>query len=90
MDQPAQELPQVFQDHANVVATAAEHCEEGVALGSLERAAREAAVALHVPDHGFDGAAPSQEPGDGTILSMKMKGSRLPAPDMSACCAIIR
>ena len=59
LDHLAQDGSQVPEDHADVMAAAAEHREQGVALGSLERAAREAAVVLHVPDHRFDGAAPS-------------------------------
>ena len=45
-DQPAQNRPRVPEDHADVVAAAAEHGEEGVALGSFQRTSREAAVVL--------------------------------------------
>ena len=67
-DQPyelAQKDPQVAQDHADVVAAAAQHGEEGVAVRSLERASGQAAIGFHVPDHRLDGTSPSQQFRDG-------------------------
>lgn len=64
--QAEQELLDVAQDHANVVPAAAEHGKDRVAVGSLERASGQAAIGFHVPNHGLDCTAPSQEFSDGS------------------------
>ena len=58
-DQSTQNLPQVPEDHADVVTAAAEDGKDCVAIGSLERTSRQSAVVFHVADHRFYGAAPS-------------------------------
>jgi len=63
-DQSAQKDPQVPEDHADVMAAAAEYGEEGISGGSFQRASRQAAVVLHVSDHRFYRATPPQEFGN--------------------------
>ena len=61
------------QDHADVLSAAAHDRMEHVALGPHERAARQTAVALHVPDHRLDGRpapdVPAQRRGHALPLS---------------------
>ena len=61
------------QDHADVLSTAAHDRMEHVALGPLERAARQTAAALHVPEHRLDGRpaldVPAQRRGRALPLS---------------------
>lgn len=49
------------EDLSDVVDTAAQHREEGVAGGAFQLEAREAAVGFHVADFGFDGAGRAVE-----------------------------
>ena len=49
--------PQPGEDEAEVVADGSEDGVGGVAGGSLEIAASEVALSLHVSDHGLDGGA---------------------------------
>ena len=70
---PLQGIFDPAQDHADVVSAAAHDRMEHVALGPLERAARQTAVALHVPDHRLDGRpapdVPAQRRGHAPPLS---------------------
>ncbi len=50
-----QESPELGKDLAEVVAAAAEDGEDGVAEGSLENAAGEPALGLHVADFKLEG-----------------------------------
>lgn len=52
------------EDHADVMAAAAEDGEEGISGDSFQRASRQAAVILHVSDHRFYRATPPQEFGN--------------------------
>ncbi len=47
--------PQVGEDLADVLAAAAEHGRDRVALRSLQRTPRQTAILFHVPDLGLDG-----------------------------------
>lgn len=64
-DQQTKSIPQVPEDHADVVTTAAEHGEQGVTVGSLQWASRQAAVVFHMADHRLNGASSSQQFRDG-------------------------
>ena len=70
---PFRSLFDPAQDHADVLSAAAHDRMEHVALGPLERAARQTAVALHVPDHRLDGRpapdVPAQRRGHALPLS---------------------
>lgn len=70
-DQLTNNSPQVPEDHADVVTTAAEHGEKSIAIGSFQGASRQSAVVFHVPDHWLYGATAAQKfrdgPGDATL-----------------------
>ena len=53
--------PEVVQDLPDIVAATAQHGEDGIAAQPLEGASCKAAVAFHVSDFGFYGAAPSEQ-----------------------------
>ena len=53
-------MPEVGQDLSEVVSAGAEDGEEGVADGSFQGAAHQAAVGFHVADLGFDGASAAE------------------------------
>jgi hypothetical protein len=52
--------PEIGEDLADVVATATEHGEEGIADGSLQGTSGEATVGFHVADLCLDGAAAAE------------------------------
>ena len=53
----AQEKPETGEDEAGVVIDGREDDICGVAFATLEEAATDVSVGLHVPDDGFDGGA---------------------------------
>ena len=60
LQQRTQEPPQMVEDETEVVASAAQQGVDGVADCAGKEVTIEPAVVLHVTDHGFDGAAPSE------------------------------
>jgi hypothetical protein len=46
---------------ADIVAAGTENSEDRISSSALEGAACQSTVSFHVPDLGFDGAAPSEE-----------------------------
>ena len=57
-----QKRPEMGEDLADVVAAGAEDGKDGIADAAFQRAPGKAAVGLHVPDLGLDGASPFEEP----------------------------
>jgi hypothetical protein len=57
---PGKPSPEVGQDLADVVATGAEHGEEGISVGALQGATRQASIGFHVSDLGLDGTATAE------------------------------
>lgn len=52
--------PEVGEDHADIVAAAAQHGMERITERALESTTGEAAIRFHVADHRLDRAAPTQ------------------------------
>ena len=57
MEQGAQQAPEVVEDQAEIVTSAAQQCVDRVAARPGEEVAIKLAVGLHVADHRLDGAA---------------------------------